>query len=223
MLWRAEDLYGIKLRGPDGTIGHVRDLLFDDTTWTIRYLVAEEVAWPFPHTFVLAPYTVTGIKWQERTCLVALSRRQVENDPRLRLAESITSQPPVALRYPARGGLANNAGASFRASHSAEPRESSPLKSARNLGTFTVHTKDGRTGWVTDLLIQKEDWIIGDLLVYVRTPGLYRRTMVAPHLVERIDWGQSRIYLSHSPAGLEAAVRSALPATKPMARRRRAS
>jgi hypothetical protein len=218
MLWRAEDLYGIKLRGFDGTIGHIRDLLFDDTTWTIRYLVGEEVAWPFPHTFVIAPTSVKGIEWQERTCLVAVSRREVRDDPRLRLAESLISDASIALQDPRPWRPAIKHRASFQPTYATDLRGGALLRSARNLGTFTVQTADGRLGCVTDLLIHKKEWTICDLLIYVQAPGLYRRTMVTPRQIGRVDWGQSKIYFGQLPAADEATIPSNLAARVPPSR-----
>ena len=45
MLQNIKELYGHKLAALDGDIGHVKDFYFDDTTWAVRYLVADTGSW----------------------------------------------------------------------------------------------------------------------------------------------------------------------------------
>jgi len=41
MFHKAKDLMGCKLGAKDSEIGRVKDFYFEDTNWTIRYLVAD--------------------------------------------------------------------------------------------------------------------------------------------------------------------------------------
>ena len=41
MLRTAGDFQGLSIAAADGDIGSVRNLCFDDLTWTIRYLVVD--------------------------------------------------------------------------------------------------------------------------------------------------------------------------------------
>jgi hypothetical protein len=45
MLIKAKELVGFKLLAKDGFIGNVEEFYFDDTHWTIRYLVANTGGW----------------------------------------------------------------------------------------------------------------------------------------------------------------------------------
>ena len=45
MLRKTRNLKGCRLGAQDGEIGHVKDLHFDDHTWTVRYLVTDTGRW----------------------------------------------------------------------------------------------------------------------------------------------------------------------------------
>jgi hypothetical protein len=212
MLWRSKDLVGIKLRGTDGTLGRVHDLLFDDRTWTVRYLVTMEISWPFPRLFLLAPLAVERLDLRARTCLVAVTRDQVRRAPQADLDGPLTPAQLGALhdhycwpldwaREPARQPAAT-AGPPLWPGYQATPGggallfpDAPALRSVRNLGEFAVRTKGGRPGRLADLFVRSEDWAIRGLLVDMRTLAFYRETMVAPEQIERIDWAQGLVYL----------------------------
>ncbi len=45
MLHNVFALLGVSILAKDGNIGHVRDVLFDDRSWVIRYFVVESGSW----------------------------------------------------------------------------------------------------------------------------------------------------------------------------------
>ncbi|HEX6102828.1 MAG TPA: PRC-barrel domain-containing protein, partial [Alphaproteobacteria bacterium] len=45
MLYRVDHLRGYTIRATDGEIGTVDDLLFDDRSWIVRYVVVDTGGW----------------------------------------------------------------------------------------------------------------------------------------------------------------------------------
>ena len=45
MFYEVKKLMKYTLCGLDGSIGHVKDVLFDDQKWVVRYLVADTGKW----------------------------------------------------------------------------------------------------------------------------------------------------------------------------------
>ncbi|HET9068739.1 MAG TPA: hypothetical protein VFN28_08835, partial [Amaricoccus sp.] len=45
MLWRASSIGDFALEASDGGIGAVRDCLFDDRRWTVRWFVTDTGTW----------------------------------------------------------------------------------------------------------------------------------------------------------------------------------
>jgi hypothetical protein len=59
MLWDASAINGYAIDASDGRLGTVRDLLFDDVDWTIRWLVVDTGDW-LPGRKVRLPVSVLG-------------------------------------------------------------------------------------------------------------------------------------------------------------------
>ncbi len=59
MLRSVSDLHGREIRATDGEIGSVDRFLFDDETWTVRYLVVDTGNW-LPGSQVLISHTIGG-------------------------------------------------------------------------------------------------------------------------------------------------------------------
>lgn len=77
----AKEVSGYAIQATDGEIGHVADLLFDDETWMLRYLVVDTGNWlPGKHVLV-APDWVDQVSWAERKVAIDLSRETIERSP----------------------------------------------------------------------------------------------------------------------------------------------
>jgi len=53
MLGKASAIREYKILASDGEIGAVKDLLFDDRTWTARWLVVDTGSWLFGRKVLL--------------------------------------------------------------------------------------------------------------------------------------------------------------------------
>ena len=85
------------IRAKDGKIGKVKDFLFDDITWTIRYLVVDTGTWLLSRQVLLAPVTVEEIKGDEEELWVNLTKTQVENSPNIRADMPVSLQQQIDL------------------------------------------------------------------------------------------------------------------------------
>ena len=81
MLWNASAIKGYTIEASDGEIGTVADLLFDDRTWTTRWLVVRTGNWFLRHK-VLLPLSALGKPdAKRRQFSVQLTRQQVKDSP----------------------------------------------------------------------------------------------------------------------------------------------
>src|SRR5262245_4161325 len=96
MLLSARDLENFPIRATDGDIGSVHDALFDDESWTIRYLVVDTGTWLPGRQVLISPMSVRQADWSERRLLVGLTREQVEHSPSLDEAQPISRQHELA-------------------------------------------------------------------------------------------------------------------------------
>lgn len=77
----AAEVAGYMIRATDGELGHVEDVLFDDLTWAIRYVVVDTSSWWFGKHVLVAPEWITEISWPERSVSVRVSRRLLKGAP----------------------------------------------------------------------------------------------------------------------------------------------
>ena len=73
---------GYEIHATDESIGHVQDFVFDDESWTIRYLVIDTRNWwPGGKKVLIATHWIESIDWATSTVHVKLTRDQVKNSP----------------------------------------------------------------------------------------------------------------------------------------------
>ena len=98
MLRNTRQLYGRKLQASDGEVGQVKDFYFDDSSWAVRYLVADTGSWLSGRQVLLPPHAFEygrfGTTEDDSSPIrVNLTRKQIENSP------SIASDLPVSRQY----------------------------------------------------------------------------------------------------------------------------
>jgi uncharacterized protein YrrD len=72
---------GYHIHASDGDIGHVTDLLVDDHSWAIRYLIANTSNWWGGHHVLIAPAWIAGVSWAAAHVSVGVSREVVKHAP----------------------------------------------------------------------------------------------------------------------------------------------
>ena len=77
----GNEVTGYTIRATDDSVGHVEDLLIDDSDWTIRYLVVDTRNWLPGRKVLIAPTWVREISWDDREVSVVLTREQIERSP----------------------------------------------------------------------------------------------------------------------------------------------
>jgi hypothetical protein len=78
----TDQVEGYRLHAPDGDIGHVTDFIFDDESWTIRYLAIDtQDWWPHGKTVLIATQWIESIDWGESAVRTGLSREAIKNGP----------------------------------------------------------------------------------------------------------------------------------------------
>lgn len=77
----AAEVFGYAIRATDGELGHVDDLLLEDVSWAVRYLVVDTSNWWFGRHVLMAPEWITDINWPERHVAVDLTREAVKDSP----------------------------------------------------------------------------------------------------------------------------------------------
>jgi hypothetical protein len=92
----VSDFRHYTIHATDGELGHVDDLLIQDRSWAVRYIVVDTRRWWPGGRVVLAPGWVTYVSWLERSVHVSLDRATI------RTAPAYDSARPIDRAYEAR-------------------------------------------------------------------------------------------------------------------------
>jgi len=206
VLRSVKQINGSHLRATDGEMGHVADVLFDDRTWRVRYLVADTGGWLPGRRVLIAPQAVAEVG---AAVAVRLSRAQVEAAPAAEtdLPVSRQHEADLAAHYgwdpwwtstgdPLDPGAVLLPPPELPTEDEDSPHGDPHLRSARELIGYHIHASDGEIGHVADFLLDDAPWVIRSALA---DAGHWRR---GPHVVldlgwiERIDWLESAVYVS---------------------------
>ena len=204
MLYDVRSLIGSPVFATDGETGRVRDFLFDDESWQIRYVVLDVGSWLRRHDVVLPVNTFEPPDWATKVCSVRLSKEQVEDSPDVDTEKPVSRQQELAMRQyfgamacwvDSEFGLASiPAGVKYPTPEGEDPH----LRSAHHLIGYNIRATDGDFGRLEGFVMDQGTWHLGYLEV-TALGWLYHRTVVIPTLwVDYISWPEFRIYLNHS-------------------------
>ncbi len=207
MLRLLDDLRGTTLRGTDRDLGKVRDVLFDDRTCQVRYLVADTGGWLTGRKVLVSPEAAGTPDAEAGVLPVALSGEQIEAAPGLQedLPVSKQHERDLASYYgwaPYWTGPITTTGAvPVPIERTPEVAEDEPagdahLRSGREVTGYHIQSEDAeQVGHVEDFIVETDLWTIRYLVVDTRDwlPG--RKVLIAPTWAERVDWHGKEVYL----------------------------
>lgn len=192
MLIEAKHMYGSALDGPDGRVGTLYDILFDDQSWHVRHLVVSMDRWFLGQQVLLDPRVIEKAAWPDRRVEVQLTKEQVRHSP------SVDTDLPAARQSSVETSqvLVWEAYWSGVLDASREPTGDPHLRSTRMLTGLHLHCTNGQLGHIADFLLDDEGWSIRDLVVDTRNWWPGKHVLVEPGLIDTIDWDQREVRLS---------------------------
>lgn len=81
MLLRISSLRGLSIQAHDGDIGSISDVLFEDDTWRVRWLVVDTGTWLMGRKILLPVSHTKAPETGAESIIVDLTRMQVEDSP----------------------------------------------------------------------------------------------------------------------------------------------
>ena len=92
MLRSVKDMQAYTIRATDGTIGHVKDLYFDDEAWVVRYLIVDTGGWLSNRKVLISPFAIGHPDWAQKTLPVSITKEQVRNSPHIDTDRPVSRQ-----------------------------------------------------------------------------------------------------------------------------------
>lgn len=211
MLRGTRDLFRYRIHATDGVIGHVRDLLFDDASGRIRYLVVGTGRWLAGRTVLVASSALGEPDREKREIAVELSCDQVRQSPPLDDDRPVSRQYEVWLhdhytwrpywqRLRTRGGPGHET-----APPPPDPAADAPeerrapgdrhLRSCREVIGYYIEASDGPMGHVEDFIVDKDAWTLRYVEVDTRNFLGGKKVLVAFPWIREIRYAVSTVIL----------------------------
>lgn len=221
MLCSTKQLVGIAVAAPDGELGRVKHVLFDDERWVIRHLVVHTGTWLSGRDVLVSPHAVERLDVTQHRLVVRLTQRQVEHAPDVDTARPVSRQQEeqynIYYGYPAWWGGAGLWGAAAYPmpmmpvegaaplASPAVPVQGEPprtgdhqrgdphLRSSAEVEGYHIEAVDGGIGHVEEFLFDPASWAIRHVVVDTRDwlPG--RKVLVDPARIDSVDWASREV------------------------------
>ena len=198
MLLNLTSLFGVSISAKDGNIGHVRDVLFHDQSWVIRYFVIDTGNQFSGRRVLLSPHSFLRPEWERRVLPVDLTIEDVRQSPDVDTDLPVYRQQEIAMTrhygWPAYWTLE----ASLMAGQMTDPEADPNLRSANEILTYKVRASDGDLGRMDDLVVEDANWFIRFLVLSAGSWLNGQKLLVATRWVGSVGWADKEIVVPHS-------------------------
>lgn len=235
MLETVSTLEHLGIHARDGDIGRVGDVLFDDQTWTVRYLVVRTGGWLRQRRVLLSPIAILDVDEKARTVSVDLTREEIAGSPPLDTDMPLSRQMELKYRdyfswpaywvstyldayhrktYPRLAEADREVSEGQRARREPAlpniPEHDPHLRSTATITGYNVYASDSPrspAGHVRDFTVETDGWTVQSLIVEVG----HHKFAVPRECVRDIDWPLSIVHLrlSHDDLHAQPAFREA--------------
>jgi sporulation protein YlmC with PRC-barrel domain len=219
MLQLGLTLKGYAIMASDGRIGAVNDLLFDDVTWKIRWLVIDTGDWLPGRKVLVHPSAIGTADNEQQELSVNLTKAQIEGSPTVFDDQPVSQQMQLHLYDyyqwdPSWGGSYFGASPNAIAAPFSTPplfggaeRDEAGLEPAteggdphlRSLGVVTgyhVKASDGEIGHVEDFLVDETSWDIRYVLIDTKNWWPGQHVLLSPFAVQDVSWSEEQIQVN---------------------------
>lgn len=199
MLKSASRLENLALRASDGVLGKVKDFLFDDRLWVIRYLAADTGQWLPGRRVLIIPSALQEPDATDDVLPVALTKEQIQNSPGIAEDKPVSRQREEELHAhygwapywagPEAAYFAARAAQSQEQEREAAETPGDPhLRSVAEVSGYHIEAADGEIGHVEDFIVEDRTWWIRYLVVDTKNWLPARKVLVSPQWFHRVSW-----------------------------------
>ncbi len=227
MLRSIRNLMNYPIEGGGSRLGKVRDFLFDDRQWGIRYLVADTGGWLHGKKVLVSPEHLDPPRegGSVDSFQTSLTREKIESGPLL------DEDAPVSRRYEMEyasyhqhlpywktlqadlhtGGMAGmgfdpGAGASVQPSEGEfskherqiEKIDECHVRSSREVVGYAIEASDGGIGNIEDLIVDTRAWRIRHLVIDTRKWLPGKQVITDIDWIEDFDWAGRKAAIDYT-------------------------
>jgi hypothetical protein len=225
MLFVESMLKGYTVEASDGKIGVVRDFLFDDQSWKIRWLVLDAGSRLPRRKILLHPSALAAPEPLRKSIAVKLTKAEVDGSPDFLEHQPVSRQmeahlydyygwdPTWGSSYFGGGAIATPFSSPplvggvppEEAAAAANPEEADAhLRSTSEVTGYHVHATDGEIGHVENFVFDHANWDIRYFGVDTRNWWAGEHVLISPYAVREIDWAGRHVELNITRAQVKA-------------------
>lgn len=214
MLHKASRVRGASILARDGEIGTVDDFYFEESAWTVRYVLVDTGRWMNDRRVLISPMSVAN-RWDMATVPVTLTKEQVRNSPEIDFRHSLSRESEAEVLsyygYPHYWGASgvwgpfDDPGALLAVPPpvplptSAESQRldlaTRNLRSTTEVTGYHLHATDGEIGHVDDVLIGQESWRIRYLLLDTSNWIGGRSVVISPSAIRQLNHDKRLVHV----------------------------
>lgn len=214
MLRRMNEMVKVPIRTTDGHQGRARDVLFDDASFTVRYLVADTRRWLAGRRVLLSPASFRPPVWVSGEFRVNLSKEDIEAGPSIEEDRPVSRRqeaeladyyrwPPYWVRdavdpsenekgdYPESAAMRD----AYARRETAPERESGDphLRSASEVAGYRLACRNGAIGRLADFLVDEKNWTIPFAIVDTGEVADGKAVLVPVNRLMTFDWEKKEV------------------------------
>ncbi len=210
MLRSLKELEHYTIYATDGEIGTVVNFLFDDESWTIRYLVAETNGASGGRDVLITPVAFREVDWETRCFRLALTRDKVRHSPGIDTNQPVSRQHEVDyyryFGYPHYWGgsslwgsgtypalLAAGRWDDVEAAAVDRPADQH-LRSASEVRGYHIQGTDEAIGHIKDFIVDDETWELRYLVIDTSNGWFGKKVLVEPRWATKVSWEEGKVY-----------------------------
>lgn len=200
---------GYTLGAINGNIGTVKELYFDDETWTIRYMVVETGNWLTGRTVLISTQALERPDWDNEVFQTNLTLDQIKNSPDIDTNKPVSRQQEKELynHFPwhiywgpgtgSQGGLMPlTESVKLALEEERERKGLSPdphLRSTKTITGYDIHATDGQVGKVVDFVVDTDNWKIVHMIVDTGSWLSANEVLLSLNWVKEINWSNKTV------------------------------
>jgi hypothetical protein len=196
---------GYNVRAVNGVIGRVKSFLFDDTIWSIRYLV---IKIPVNNkggekTALIAPFSFGFLNPEAREFPLSLEKQKVEKSPSVDLGRPISIKHQIQLyeyyKWPpfSKQAVTNNVHPILmKIVKEKESDFSEHLFNTEKIMGYDIEATDGGIGHVHDFIIDDEIWHIRYIAIDTggKMPG--KKVLIFPKAIKEFKQDKNKLFIN---------------------------
>lgn len=214
MLKDITDVTNYTAVAEDGEVGRLEDILFDDGSFSIRYIVVHTGDWLTGRKILVPPNELGRPDWSRGQFPISLTRKQIEEGPTLDTDEPVSRQHEEQLQshFGWQASWTGEAASDYLSDEippgdeqtgdrqdQSVPHDITPgdpdLRSFRETLDYRVEATDGNAGHVEGFIIDDEDWMVRYLIVRSQDLEPERRLLLSVEWIDKVLWDESTFFV----------------------------